>query len=349
MAVDASAGDVSTSARGDARRPAGTRTRIRTARRAVFWRIAPPVGYVALAAACFASYGIPLSRDWVLTWILGGLLCCSVGSMSRFVRSLLTEWLPLAVALTLYDVLRGVGAGRFPIHGGLQIWIDRHVFGLGSLPTLWLQEHLWNAAHLGWYDFAAWGVYTSYYLVTPLALAVLWLRRPQQFRRYVVQLTSLAFISVAVFTVWPTIPPWLASEHGTIGPVAHAVGPISRQIHFVDAGALWERGLTLANDLAAFPSLHEAMTLLVSVVFWRRSRPLVRVLLVLYPLAMAFSLVYLGEHYVTDFLGSVVAVVLALSAERRLRRLHARFFGSRARGTHVVELKRRSQSTFSKS
>jgi membrane-associated phospholipid phosphatase len=92
------------------------------------------------------------------------------------------------------------------------------------------------------------------------------------------------------------------------------------------------------------------MTLLMSVVFWRRSRPLVRVLLVLYPLAMAFSLVYLGEHYVTDFVGSVVAVFLALAAERHLRRLHTRFVDSRrARGTQVVELKPISQNTFSKS
>jgi hypothetical protein len=169
-------------------------------------RVAVPAAYLGLAIGVFASNGVPLDRGWLFVWVLGGLLCLSLGSLSRFRRSLLTEWLPLAAALTLYDVLRGVGGGRFPIHSLLQIWVDKYAFGFGHVPGVWLQQQLWDPARLHWYDRAVWLVYTSYYLATPLVLGLLWLRAPQAFRRYALRLAALAFAAVAAFTVAPTMP-----------------------------------------------------------------------------------------------------------------------------------------------
>jgi membrane-associated phospholipid phosphatase len=74
------------------------------------------------------------------------------------------------------------------------------------------------------------------------------------------------------------------------------------------------------NEVAALPSLHSAYTLLPLLFFWSSARVWQRVLLVLYPLAMGFSLVYTGEHYVFDIvLGWVYAVAvyaLVLGYER---------------------------------
>jgi hypothetical protein len=291
------------------------RVRVRPPRLSAL-RLAAPCVYLALAGVVVAKHGVPLSRDWVFVWILGGLLCLSVGSLSRFVRSLLTEWLPLMAALTLYDVLRGVGAGRFPIHSEVQIWIDRYIFGFGSVPSVWLQQHLWSDARITWYDKTLWLIYTSYYLVTPLLLGWLWLRDAAAFRRYAIRLTALAFGAVAFFTVSPTVPPWLASQKGMIGPITRIIGPIGRTFGGVDVSTLWERGVRFTNDLAAFPSLHEAMTILVVVTLWSRSLRPLRVVLVLYPLAMAFALVYTGEHYVTDLAGGVLLLAAMLAAER---------------------------------
>jgi membrane-associated phospholipid phosphatase len=70
---------------------------------------------------------------------------------------------------------------------------------------------------------------------------------------------------------------------------------------------------------AALPSLHEAFATLVSVTLWPRVRnPFVRVLLVLYPLWMGFSLVLSGEHYVADLLLGVVYVVIVVVAWDRI-------------------------------
>jgi membrane-associated phospholipid phosphatase len=65
------------------------------------------------------------------------------------------------------------------------------------------------------------------------------------------------------------------------------------------------------NDVAAIPSLHAAYTLLVVLFFWSMVKWWGRLLLLLYPLAMGFTLVYTGEHYVFDVvLGWVYAVVI---------------------------------------
>jgi membrane-associated phospholipid phosphatase len=74
--------------------------------------------------------------------------------------------------------------------------------------------------------------------------------------------------------------------------------------------------------VAAVPSLHAAYPVLVLLFFWGRARPWLRALLVAYPLAMAFTLVYGGEHYVFDVvLGWVyaVAVFAAVNAFERAR------------------------------
>ena len=287
------------------------------ARRAVL-RVLVPAAYLGVAAAVFVIRGIPTERGMLTLWILGGLLCVSLGSLTGFVRSVVLEWLPLLAALTVYDVLRGVGGGRVPIHGSFQIWLDRHVFGFGSIPSVWLQKRLWHPGHVSVVDAAAFCVYMSYFLATPIALGVVWLVDRQLFRRYARQLTLLSFAAVACFTLCPTIPPWLASQKHMIGEAQRLIGLI--HVGTFDPTPVWERGVRLANDLAAFPSLHEGMTILLAVVLWRRVPRFLRPLLVAYPLAMAFSLVFLGEHYVSDLVAGALLTALVVYAEPRLLR-----------------------------
>jgi membrane-associated phospholipid phosphatase len=110
------------------------------------------------------------------------------------------------------------------------------------------------------------------------------------------------------------------AEKGMLNGVTRIVGEVSIRVHPFDATPLWERGVRLANDLAAFPSLHEAMTVLFVFILWRRARWWLRIPLVLYPLAMAFALVYSGEHYVIDLVGSVALAVAVRIAEPKLTR-----------------------------
>ena len=93
-------------------------------------------------------------------------------------------------------------------------------------------------------------------------------------------------------------------------------GPSSRT-----ATATWTGG-------EACRSLHAAFPVLILLFFWGGARWWWRILLVAYPLAMAFTLVYGGEHYVTDVLaGWIYAVVVygaVLAIERALARRRGR-------------------------
>jgi membrane-associated phospholipid phosphatase len=56
------------------------------------------------------------------------------------------------------------------------------------------------------------------------------------------------------------------------------------------------------------PSLHVAFACLVALFIALQLRSRWRSLLVLYPLAMAFTLVYCGEHYVLDLVAGVAYI-----------------------------------------
>src|SRR5687767_9964606 len=89
-------------------------------------------------------------------------------------------------------------------------------------------------------------------------------------------------------------------------------------------GGFIKSGIDASNPVAAVPSLHGAVALLVSVFLWPLVRRRWRPLLALYPLAMGFTLVLGGDHYVFDILlgwGVVAAVVAVLSRVER-RRTH---------------------------
>jgi membrane-associated phospholipid phosphatase len=85
-------------------------------------------------------------------------------------------------------------------------------------------------------------------------------------------------------------------------------------------------GYAYANDVAAVPSLHAAISLLVVQCVWPR-RWWLRLLAASYPLAMAFSIVYTAEHYVADVLlgwlyaaASFLAIRWAAATIGRVRR-----------------------------
>jgi membrane-associated phospholipid phosphatase len=78
-----------------------------------------------------------------------------------------------------------------------------------------------------------------------------------------------------------------------------------------------QRGQEISNPFAAVPSLHAAFSLL-AVAFFLPGRPRrVQALMLLFPLSMAWTLVYAGEHYVIDIIFGwlyVVVVMLAWTA-----------------------------------
>ena len=290
-----------------------------------------PAAYVAALGGFMWRDGVPVARDRLLMWIVLGLLALSTTNLGGWLRSVVLEWLPFALVLWAYDLLRGSADGLlFSTHYVPQIEGDRLLFG--AVPTVWLQDRLWHgASELHWYDFAVWAVYMSYFVATYLVAGLLWFVARSQFRRYVATVTVLAGMGFATFALFPAAPPWLASREGALEWTTRSIGPISSEVPFVSFSweDLFDRGAEYSNPVAAVPSLHAAYTLLITLFLWRLAPRWARPLLAAYPFAMAFALVYTAEHYVVDILlgwaytGAAVWAVHSLAervARARLRR-----------------------------
>lgn len=260
--------------------------------------------HVGLVAALQVLYGLLLvayliefhswpGPDVVAVAFLGFAVVAARG------LGFLWDWSPFILLLLCYVALTGAAGGlEGRAHVGGPIAADR-VLGLGQVPTVWLQEHLWHSGAPRWYDYLAVVLYPLHFF-TPLLLAfVLWQWRPALYWRFVSSYLALCYAAFATYLIYPAAPPWWAANERRLPPVYRLLGlvPFGR----VGEPVILVERFFRPNPVAAIPSLHAAAPVLVWLVglrVWRRWGWL----LLVYPLAMAWAVVYLGEHYAVDVL-----------------------------------------------
>jgi membrane-associated phospholipid phosphatase len=292
-----------------------------------FW---VPVAYVIASAAMVFSLGVPTSKDLVIVWFAIGMAAFSVTDLRTRVPRFAVEWGPFVAVLFVYDRLRGFADGLvFPARELPQLRLEAALFGK-PIPTVWLQTQLWHGAnHLRWWDYLTWFVYLTHFFATLVVAAILWTWAHDKFSRFATMVCVLALTGFVTYTLYPAVPPWLAARHGTIGHSNRLVGIVWHHVPIAHYGSLFEKGQSYANNVAAMPSLHAGYALLVTLYLWRLVPRGWRPLLALYPPAMAFALVYSGEHYVVDCLAGWVYAAASFVAvnlwfEWRSRRVVAR-------------------------
>ncbi len=177
------------------------------------------------------------------------------------------------------------------------------VVGLGTVPTVWLQEHLYSDGEIRTLDTLMYAVYLSYFFVPHLVGVLVWRSNPSRFPFFVAVMLATYCGGLLFSFLLPTAPPWLAAENGHLPHVYKVTGYIVSGVSAEAYQASYQ--LVHSNPVAAMPSLHMAITAIVALFMWRRHW-LVGVAGLLYATAMAFSLVYLGEHYVVDLLAGVL-------------------------------------------
>lgn len=260
------------------------------------------LGLYAVALVLWsAQYGIPVQRELVVLWTCGALACVSLGRPPRQILQIVIDWLPIVAVFLAYDLTRGaadsLGIG---VHVTPMIDFDSFVF-FGETPTEWLQARLYDPGVVDWWDVAFTLVYTSYF-IAPFALAgVLWARDRPAFLRFTRRLVTLALAGLATYILFPAAPPWMAAEDGLLVGV-HRTTTEGWEVIGVGTASLFSKGQASVNLVAAMPSLHVAFTTLVAMFLWTRVHMAWRPLLVLYPLAMGFTLIATGEHYFLDVL-----------------------------------------------
>jgi hypothetical protein len=255
--------------------------------------------YIFIFVLWTLRYGLSIQRELVIAWIVGALACASIGRSPWEIAELLTDWLPMAAFLLAYDYTRGLAdsIGLAP-HFTTMIDFDRFVF-FGQTPTEWLQQRIIDPAAVHWWDVCFSFFYTSHF-IAPFALAgVLWGRSRSAFKQFRDRFLTLSAAGLATYILFPAAPPWMASEQGLLEPITRSSGR-GFEVISVHTAAAFDKGQSIVNLVAAVPSLHAGISMLVSLFLWPRVSWWWRPLVALYPLAMALMLIATGEHYFFD-------------------------------------------------
>ncbi|MEU7902022.1 phosphatase PAP2 family protein [Actinoplanes sp. NPDC049118] len=237
----------------------------------------------------------------------------------------LRDWLPISLLLVVYNVSRGYADDLFDPHVTELIHADQAMFGWftgGEVPTVWLQQHLYTPDVVQWWEVVVSLIYVSHFLAVPTIGVILWLRWREQWGRFMRRWFTLSVAGLITYFLYPAAPPWWAYKYGFLPEHVERISTSGwNAIGLHSAGnTLNALQVEASNPVAAMPSLHTAYALMAVVFFLPMVAKRWWPLLLAYPLAMTFTLVYSGEHYVIDVLvgwAYVAGVFLAVGFAER--------------------------------
>jgi PAP2 superfamily len=264
---------------------------------------------VALVWSIFV-WGIPIDRLLVLTWMAVAFGLGTIGRPVADVKQTARDWFALVAVYIAYDYSRGMAdqLGR-PVNYTWLARIDRFIF-LGRDPNVVMQWHFLKT-DVRWYDVVGSIVYMTHFVLPVVPLAYLRVRDRTAWLQYLRRFGLTLYIAVACFVVFPAAPPWMAAKAGYSQPVARITGRGWWELHLKTISKTLDRGAAVMNSVAAMPSLHSGCALLITLwatrnLPWRKRAPFL-----LFPVVMAVTLVYFGEHYFVDALAGWVLVLAA--------------------------------------
>ena len=260
--------------------------------------------YLAALIVAMLGLNISITPDRVALALF--IAAIGLGQAVRFLR----DWVPFIGLLFAYEALRGFADNltHEQIHITDLIAADKLLFG-GHVPTLWLQELLYTARDISWYD---WVGTILYFLLFPLPLFLafyLWRSNIRYYWQFVTGFSVLCLSGFLTYILVPAAPPWWAAREEYLAPVTKIMDQV---LH------LFPQNMSVSylytnlnpNPVAAMPSLHAAFPWLVFLslyhVFGRKA-----LWFLPYCLALWFSIVYLGEHYVVDAVAGVIYASVA--------------------------------------
>jgi membrane-associated phospholipid phosphatase len=254
----------------------------------VEYNIIPGPEFIILAFLIYAAYN---QRTW------------------RFLK----DWLPLITVFTSYEIMYGVvGAVAQTLHMGPYNF-DLSLFG--QIPSIILQ----NSIRSPILDTMG-AVFYSLHFFAPVIFAyVLWRASPKNYWKYTIALGLCTYGALVTFLFYPVAPPWIEVP-GVTRVLTQSVDvslgvPVYKTLFDFLGGNLY----------AAFPSMHSALPFLISlfaIKIWKlKATPIL-----IFPVGVWFSAVYLGEHYVIDVVGGILYALAAfLVVEKVLPLLSSRF------------------------
>jgi len=175
-------------------------------------------------------------------------------------------------------------------------------------------------------------MYTSHFVASMVPLALAYRMNRPKAVAFMQRWMLLSIIGLIGYVFFPTRPPWMSSDRGTVDMVHTGLARGWEFLGAHEAALAFERGAETANQIAAMPSLHAGYAMLLFI-FWGMGsrRWLIRIPVAAYALYMGFVIVITGMHWVIDvFAGWACALAAHLIVRAHERRRDARHGGADA-------------------
>ena len=234
------------------------------------------------------------------------------------IKTFAIDWAPWIIFWICYDMMRGIADN---LRGTINVvWpykAELAVFGKffnGVIPAFYmqdLQQAIEGTFLRGLLD-ASGGMFYTLHFGLPILLGwVLWhtTNDRKMFYTFVWTMTLLNFSALTTFILYPAAPPWYVYSYGFGQPPhtnfwglgAGALLNVDKMMGMNFFQTLW--GGFNPNHFAAIPSLHGSYPAAIAFFTFKKFKK-VPYLLILYPLGVWFSAVYLNQHYIIDlFIG----------------------------------------------
>jgi len=278
--------------------------------------------YAVALVGWSVTVGMPNDTIGVFLWLWLGTVAWHVQAPPRHHLGFLRDWWAPMAGMVVYFLSRGLADefGR-PVSFQMPVEVDRWLFG-GHLPTEVLQQTLCRMpcqqTDPRWYDLLLTTVYSTHFVLGLTLAAVLWTVNRGEWIRWMRRYLAINFAGLAVYLLSPMAPPWMAAQHGFIDPqVERLTGRGWADIGLERVNMVLDG---VGNPVAAMPSLHTGIAVLVALYGISRLRSAWRWLLLVYPALMCVALVYYAEHYVVDLLAGAALAVAVMWASARWER-----------------------------
>lgn len=201
----------------------------------------------------------------------------------------------IAIYTNLHDTIHFINPND--VHYMLAAW-DEWIFGVQ--PTVWI-EQFYRPWLTDWLSFA----YMNYYWVTLILVFWLyWKKRYGDFRTVMLTMIICYYIGFLGYVAFPAASPYLVIPNLYSINIWKGTSLISDSVQAI---------VNLSPDRSrdAFPSLHNAITLLTMIMAWRYNRIIFWIFLPI-ALSLVVSTVYLRYHFVVDIFAGFGVTFLAI-------------------------------------
>lgn len=223
----------------------------------------------------------------------------------RKLPGVIKPWLFYLVLVLSYWQLQFVVSSHFQeFHGAGIIAFEKKLFG--SLPVVWLQQHLYQHGEFSWYDYM-FAIFHSTLFFLPIVFPMLLLinRGVERMKRATVAITLLTLAGYATYVLFPLTPPWMASLENAI--------PHVERITIRALGELAPGGIISAfspSPRGAMPSLHAGVPILIMIMAFKEfgwKAWWISILVI----GICFEIIYGAEHYIVDIVAGLIYAVVS--------------------------------------